>query len=117
MQVKKFADFRIMKEQKNYRDSHKNRQTEEPGPGKHDCTFPQSRRYFGGGPDSRSIYLMERRLQSDPVADWERGKEAALCERNPRTTLGRHLSVAIGQMLALPGRGGKQEADPSLRLG
>jgi len=117
MQMKKFADFRIMKKQKDNGDSHKNRQTKQPGPGKHDRAFSLSRRYLGRGPDSGSIYLMERRLQFDPVADWERELRGALCERNPRTTLGRQISVVIGQMLALPGRGGKQKADPSLRSG
>src|SRR5260370_14937542 len=102
MQVKKFADFRIMKEQKDNGDSHKNRQTKQPGPGKHDRAFSLSRRDLSRGPDSGSIYLMERRLQFDPVADWERELRRALCERNPRSTLGRQISVVIGQMLALP---------------
>jgi hypothetical protein len=43
MQVKKFADFRIVKEQKDDGDSHKNRQTEQPGLGQHDRAFSLSR--------------------------------------------------------------------------
>jgi len=40
MQVKEFTDFRIMKEQKDDSDSHKNSQTEQPGLGQHDGVFP-----------------------------------------------------------------------------
>src|SRR6266478_8924630 len=40
MQVKEYTDFRIMKDQKDDSDSHKNRQTEQPGLGQHDGAFP-----------------------------------------------------------------------------
>ena len=43
MQVKKLADFRIVKEQKDDGDSHKNRQAEQPGLGQHDRAFSLSR--------------------------------------------------------------------------
>src|SRR5260370_29218889 len=36
MQMKKFADFRIVKEQKDDGDGYENRQTEQPGLGQHD---------------------------------------------------------------------------------
>src|SRR5258708_28566417 len=54
MQVKNFADFWLMKEQKDNGDSHKTRQTKQPGPGKHDRPFSLSRRCLPRAPASGS---------------------------------------------------------------